>query len=256
VKILERIYGRPLVADPTVPDLREGLHPLADPTCPTCHGYGFVRRAAPLHSEDFGKAFACACAAPSIRQRRIDRMAARIPYGEEGYSFENYPVEGDQTALLACRAFAVSEQGSLFLWGPVRTGKTSLASAIARARLQAGDDVLFMNVPDLLEEFRHTFDHERGELTTSQLTDLVRDTTLVVLDDLGAEKVSSWVIDLLYRLVNHRQTLRKRTVYTSNRSLLELERRLDDRIAWRIKAHCDGWLVKVAGQNLNDLEES
>lgn len=256
LKLLEHIYGRPIVVDPTVIDEPEGLHPLADPTCAVCHGFGFVRRPVPIHHEDFGKAFPCSCAAGAIRQQRIARMEARIPYGEEGYSFENYPPQGDQFALAQARAYALQDHGSLFLWGAVRTGKTSLASCVARERLVRGDDVLFVTVPDLIEEFKRTFDHERGELTTSQLTDLVRDTTLVVLDDLGAEHVTGWVLDLLYRVINHRQTLRKRTVYTSNKSLEELELRLDDRIAWRIKAHCDGWLVKVAGQNLNDREES
>ena len=254
--LLERIYGRRLVVDPTRPDEREGLHPDADPACTHCHGFGFVRRDVPLHHEDFGRAFPCACAAGAIRQHRIDRMAARIPYGEEGYTFDNYPVQGDLQALLTCRAFAQSSSGSLFLTGPVRTGKTSLASCIARARLAAGDDVLFVTVPDLLEEFRHSFDHEKGELSTSQLTELVKDTTLVVFDDLGAEKVSGWVLDLLYRVLNHRQTRRLRTVYTSNQSLAGLERRLDDRLAWRIKAHCDGWIVKVQGANLNDRDET
>jgi len=244
------------VADPTVPDEREGLHPCADPDCAMCHGFGFVRRNVPIHHEDFGKSFPCRCAVGGIRQQRIARMAARIPYGPEGYTFDNYPPQGDQVALARARAFAEQDAGSLFLWGEVRTGKTSLASCIARELLTRGEDVLFMPVPDLIEEFKQTFDHERGQLTTTQLTDLVKDTTLVVLDDLGAEQVTEWRRDLLFRLVNHRQVLGKRTVYTSNKSLVELEsdRRLGERIAWRIKAHCEGWLVKVAGQNLNDLE--
>jgi DNA replication protein DnaC len=256
LKLLEHIYGRPIVANPDAPaDDPEGINPFADPTCEACHGFGFVRRNVPIHHEDFGKAIPCSCAAGAIRQKRISRMEARIPYSDEGYTFDNYPREGDQRALALARAFALQDTGSLFLWGGVRVGKTSLASCIGRERLKRADDVLFLTVPDLIEEFKRTFDHERGELTTSQLTDLVRDTTLVVFDDIGAEHVTGWVLELLYRLINHRQTQRKRTVYTSNKSLRDLELRLDERIAWRIKAHCepDG-IVKVAGQNLNDRE--
>lgn len=199
----------------------------------------------------------CSCAAPKLRARRIARMEARIPQVKPGtpYLFETYPAEGDQAALARARAFAMSEEGSLLLWGRVRTGKTGLSASIAHERILRGDDVLFVTVPDLLEQFRRSFDHEEGELSTGELTDLVKQATLVVLDDIGAEKVSEWVADVLYRLINHRQSNHLRTVYTSNRSLAELEARLGDRIAWRIKAHCepDG-IVKVAGQNLNDRE--
>jgi DNA replication protein DnaC len=179
-------------------------------------------------------------------------MEARIPVDYQGFRFENYPAEGDQAALVRARAYAELEEGSLLLWGKVRTGKTSLAASIAHERIQRGDDVLFVTVPDLLEQLRRSFEHEEGELSTGEITDLVKDATLVVFDDIGAEKVSDWVADVLYRLINFRQSERRRTVYTSNKSLAELEARLGDRIAWRIKAHCGDWVVKVAGQNLND----
>jgi DNA replication protein DnaC len=257
IAALERIYGRRIEANPAATDAEpERLCSDADPDCPYCYGHGFVRRAAPTTHPDFGKAFVCSCAAPKLRARRIARMEARIPQVKPGvpYLFETYPAEGDQAALARARAYADADTGSLFLWGRVRTGKTSLAASIAHERILRGDDVLFVTVPDLLEQLRRSFDHEEGELSTGQITDLVKQATLVVLDDIGAEKVSEWVADVLYRLINHRQSLHLRTVYTSNKSLVELEARLGDRIAWRIKAHCEGGIVKVAGQNLNDRE--
>lgn len=253
MKALERVLGRAIVVDDADVSDPEGLSEFADPSCPVCHGYGVVRRNVPTTHQDFGKAFTCQCAAARLRQRRIDRLEAHIPEDYRAYTFDNYPAQGDQRALERARLYAAEDSGSLFLWGPVRRGKTSLAACIARACIGRGDDVLFTNVPRLLEQFRRSFDRETGGLTTQAIADVLEQSTLVVLDDIGAERPTPWVTEQLYRLIDYRQSNRKRTVYTSNLSLEELRGHLDDeRIPWRIKAHCGDAIVKVAGANLND----
>lgn len=57
---------------------------------------------------------------------------------------------------------------------------------------------------------------------------------VVVLDDLGIEKVSDWSRQLLYTLIDKLYGECKRVIFTSNMSLKEISEKIDDRIASRL----------------------
>jgi DNA replication protein DnaC len=155
------------------------------------------------------------------------------------------------------------------LWGEPGTGKTGLAIATMREVVaRHGADAWFTTVPDLLDEIRATYDQPRKrqvmhakddieeQVTTRQLQDAVRDVTLLVLDDLGVEKPSDWVIEELYKLLNHRHNDNKRTIFTSNLNPSKLEARIGNRIVWRLVKMCgrDG-VRHVVGPNLRAIPE-
>ena len=143
----------------------------------------------------------------------------------------------------------------MLLWGPFGTGKTGLALATMRAAVEAhGIDALFVTVPELLDEIRNSYgsnqrqrlpyatdDDEPPQLTAGQLQKLGRETTLLVLDDLGAERVSDsgWVEETLYTLINHRYSRMLRTIFTSNLDTTALARHLGQRTVWRIVEMAD-----------------
>jgi DNA replication protein DnaC len=113
------------------------------------------------------------------------------------------------TLAAAVRAWAAAPKGrNLVLLGSVGTGKTHAAVAAARLRHDAGDDVRFLPVVEMLDLLRPG-GPERA------LYDLA-DVGCLVLDDLGSERPTDWTAERLYALVNRRWMEERSTVATSN----------------------------------------
>jgi DNA replication protein DnaC len=108
-------------------------------------------------------------------------------------------------------------------------GKTHLAAAIANRVSNAGDPVLFIVVPDLLDHLRATFNPTSG-LRLDKRFDEVRTAPLLVLDDLGTESATAWAREKLYQLFNYRYNARLPTVITTATEIDALEKRLAARL--------------------------
>lgn len=137
-----------------------------------------------------------------------------------------------QKALGMARAYADKPEGWIVFTGDTGRGKTHLAAAIARARLQAGDGVYFAVVPDLLDYLRSSYNPARGD-GYDALFDRVRNASLLVLDDLGAHSTTSWAEEKLYQIFAYRYLQRLPTVVTTNADLMD-PKALPDRIASRL----------------------
>ena len=151
---------------------------------------------------------------------RIARLfaSARIPRTYEGDTFADYTVtEGNRHAVESARWMLDGGSG-VFLYGEKGTGKTKLAAIIANERARAGHPVLFASVPDLMADIRASFDGGK----TAETVQAVKETPFLVLDDLGSEKMSEWVGEQLFCIVNHRYNERLQTVVTSNYSPTEI----------------------------------
>ncbi len=156
------------------------------------------------------------------------------------YSFDNLSPQGksgfvkDQQsfgrAYEAAKAFSAEPQGWLVFIGPSSSGKTHLAASIANSRLAQGLPVLYKTVPDLLDDLRTTF-HPENETPYSQVFDQVRNTPLLILDDLGIQSGTPWSKEKLDQLLNHRYNHRLPTVITIGTRLSELDERIRSRIS-------------------------
>lgn len=122
-------------------------------------------------------------------------------------------------AVNATRSFAKHPSGWLYLAGPTGVGKTHLAIAIANETLDAGNEVIFRFVPDLLDHLRKGFS-PTSHVTYDALFDRIKNTELLILDDLGAQASTPWAEEKLYQLIVHRHNATLPTVITS-RVLLE-----------------------------------
>lgn len=160
------------------------------------------------------------------------RPAARMKMGRvnagmlKRMTFETYKVKrrglraGQQasidSAFRAAKAFAADPDGWLVLSGDTGVGKTHLAVAIAQRRIEAGgyDDVFFAFVPDLLDELRASYAPDSG-VGYAGVFDAVRNAPLLILDDVGQERSSSWAHEKLYQIIAHRHDNRLSTVITS-----------------------------------------
>ena len=95
-------------------------------------------------------------------------------------------------------------------------------------------EYIFINVPLLLFNLRNNIKD-----TEEKLSNLIN-VKYLVLDDIGLNKTTEWLLDTLYLLVNERYNNGNTTIFTSNLELQELKERYgDDRIVSRIASMCD-----------------
>jgi DNA replication protein DnaC len=152
--------------------------------------------------------------------------------GLEAKTFDTFQSETPEQvrALETLRTYSETLSGWIVLSGSVGTGKTHLAAAVANATLENGHQtVMFAVVPDLLDHLRATFDPSRGVDYDKRFND-IRDTFLLVLDDLGTENATPWAKEKLYQIINHRYNQQLPTVITTNQA----ERAVDERIVSRM----------------------
>jgi len=158
-----------------------------------------------------------------FRKREIER---RFSISDEGERFSQYrfdtfiPVQGTEAALRMAREFAETfgerKDGlGLLIWGQPGNGKSHLAAAICHQLKEAGHTVIFKKVPNLLERIRNTFRRGANE-TEQQIMDALRECDLLVMDDIGAEKVTDWVLEVLFRIIDGRYSYRRPIVFTTN----------------------------------------
>jgi DNA replication protein DnaC len=172
--------------------------------------------------EESGQARACRCREQRIRQAASGGVGTGIGRRFLEVSFEREPIVSlDPVVLRQVRAFVRSLEDNLEagrgLWfdGPVGTGKTSIAILVAKAAKQAGRSYAVYPVPRLLAEIKRTFDRDASDSYLGFFRRLCS-VDLLVLDDLGAEKQTEWVLEQLYSIVNERWQDRRSIVVTTN----------------------------------------
>lgn len=129
----------------------------------------------------------------------------------------------------------IAKGASLLLLGPTGAGKThqavgAFASLLAVGLVHTGRIV---TAADLCAKMR-----PRPGVDSEDVFIDFAGASLLVLDDIGASKVTEWTEEVLYRLVNHRYTQVLPTIFTSNVPPAELAGMLGDRVSSRLVGMC------------------
>ncbi|HWQ12872.1 MAG TPA: ATP-binding protein [Roseiflexaceae bacterium] len=189
----------------------------------------------PFSHPDFGRLFPCACKRAEQEQKRARRLIeiSNIgPFVEKTFASFNPTIHGVQRAYLRARAYAEHPRGWLVLLGKYGVGKTHLAAAIANELLRNHYQVLFAVVPDLLDHLRSTFG-PNSEVEYDKRFEDIRDSHVLILDDLGTENASGWAREKLFQIINHRYNYAMPTVITSNRDPKDIDQRIFSRMSDR-----------------------
>lgn len=146
--------------------------------------------------------------ATSAIRRWIDREAAPLfwPADIDKIGPEQH---GDDI-----RAYANGRIRNLLLAGPVGTGKSHAAWAIAHHFAARERQVMFRSVPRLLLDMRPDGDGEAFERACTA--------DVLVLDDLGAARATEWANEQMYAIVEERCSWQRRTVVTTNSTYEQL----------------------------------
>ena len=132
-------------------------------------------------------------------------------------------------AYQATRKFAEKPQGWLVLTGPSGCGKTYLAAAIASYQIENNGHVFYITTPDLLDHLRSSFSPD-SDMPYDEFFEQVRNTPLLILDDLGAQSGTPWAKEKLEQLINHRYVNQLPTVVIVIGSLDDLDERIRTRL--------------------------
>ena len=86
--------------------------------------------------------------------------------------------------------------------GESGVGKTHLAASIANRLIENDKIVLMGRLTSLLDMIKGTFnDNTKSE---NELMELYSNIDMMIIDDLGTEKISQWALEKLYTIIENR----------------------------------------------------
>ena len=132
----------------------------------------------------------------------------------------------------------MEEQGrGLYLWSDAKgSGKTMMITALGNELMdEYGKQVKFATSSDILDEIRASYERQTDTHESKLLSQLVT-VDYLIIDDMGVERVTDWVSEKIYTIVNKRYINKKVTFYTSNYDVTDLP--YDNRVGNRIKERC------------------
>ncbi|MFC1799457.1 ATP-binding protein [Candidatus Eisenbacteria bacterium] len=162
------------------------------------------------------------------------QMTAAGLYGKNrGHSFSSFQPT-DQVLARAFRAaqdFAKTPRGNLWLFGSPGTGKSHLAAAIVLTQIENGKNPIFAESAVFLQDLIDSFlSVDSPALRESKWATC----SLLVLDDLGTEKLTERGLELLTVVINARNLHNRPTVVTSNLEPRDLHDKASERLISRL----------------------
>ena len=208
--------------------------------CPRCNGSGWV----PLPGDSL-RVEPCGCQGDLRKHQRL--ASASIPKRYEHCTLDTFREKSTvlRNAKRRVQEFVdlwpnTPEGKGLLLMGGCGVGKTHLAVAALNEIINSGKPgrMMFSNFQDLIQEIHASFSDDQVP-SKSELLQPLLDVDLLVLDELGSVKPTTFVQDTLYYVINTRYNSELATIFTTNyydRAGDAKEETLEQRIGTRLRS--------------------
>lgn len=167
----------------------------------------------------------CKCKRDAEQQRAQKQATSKLSARGQEQVFETwnssksdivqtFPGNERRIGALELMTWVPKDGRGLFFTGLLGVGKTHLLNAIAQRLIVRGIASLVLNLNTLLE-------HERRAMDTAGARRPVDDAIaapVLFLDELGGPRLTSWVAETLYRLVDERLEAKRPTIWATNLS--------------------------------------
>ena len=232
--------------------------------------------------DENGYTFVRECSCGLVQRQRMDRKLkfAAIPKEFEDQTIESFMTdcyttpenkELAQMAKIIAKRYVeqfeeIQETGKgLYFYSSVKgSGKTRLAVSIANDLIrQKMISAKFATTIQILDQIKATWGEnkktgdEGGGSEQTLINDIIS-VPVLVIDDIGVEKVKDWINERFYNILNGRMIEKRITIFTSNCRIedLKLDERIVNRIikmALPIEFPAESIRVSLARKENNDL---
>lgn len=149
------------------------------------------------------------------------------------------------------RGWMRSKNGFLFIYGPAGTGKTHLVCSIKKRCNEIGIACRLIFTADLFIQIKNTFEssEERaGDIIFNVSPDrkFSDGNHFTIFDDIGAQKITEYVKEVWYNIIERRYRFGYKTIFTSNYKISEISEIMGDRIASRLAS---GYHFEMSGND-------
>lgn len=193
-------------------------------------------------------------------ERKIEELTVKAEKERllnKGYKYKNFSVinskflnstfENAQITenLSICKKYAEAflkkeANVGLILYGNSGTGKTFDSACIANYLMKNGKSVIALNLGLYLSRIRLEWSNMEFDVL-----DKVSQCDLLIIDDFGAEKITDWVLEKIFLLIDTRYKSEKPIIISTNltykeNSPCDISRVFGSRIKDRIKEMCYG----------------
>ena len=134
-------------------------------------------------------------------------------------NFENFNSNSENELAIAIAKDYVNKNitsantNGLIIMGESGVGKTHLAASIANKLIENDKIVLMGRLTTLLDMIKETFkDNTKSE---NELIELYSNVDMIIIDDLGTEKISNWALEKLYTIIENRNENRLPIIITT-----------------------------------------
>lgn len=137
----------------------------------------------------------------------------------QNLNFENLNSNSENELAIAIAKDYVNKNiksectNGLIITGKSGLGKTHLAASIANKLIEKGQIVLIGRLTTLLDKIKETF--ADNTISENELIELYSNIDMIIIDDLGTERVSKWALEKLYTIIENRNENRLPIIITT-----------------------------------------
>ncbi len=173
-----------------------------------------------------------------INKENFDTFDINV-FSNEPYNNEIYtPRQNMYNILETCEDFCNNFDRTnlnLLFYGGTGLGKTFMCNCIAKELIDKEKTVLYQTAFNLFEILEnHKFNRQNETEENSENYNMMFESELLIIDDLGTEFNNSFTNAELFNIINERLITDKKTIISTNLSLEQLAETYSDRIMSRV----------------------